>query len=140
MKKLVSLMLTISLLFCCAVCVSEGTDFKSYSDEQLLKLIFDAQQEAANRKLALSADLMGGQYIAGVDIPTGKYIFKCTYKGDWWANMTVYTDKGNGRLKEWETITAEDGEFTLLLTLDENDCLSCDEPFTLTISTGIMFK
>ena len=139
MKKRIFALLMAALLLC-AFCFADGFDFSSYNDDQLLELIRAAQQEAADRHLSLSAELMGGSYIAGEDIPVGKYIFRCTYKGDWWANMTVYSDRGEGDQKEWEVITSDEGEVTMLLTLEMGDELECDAPFTLEMSRGIMFR
>lgn len=119
---------------------AQGADLSHYSDNQLIELLYQVQQEIADRRIEAQASLPGGEYIAGKDIPAGKYIFKCVYKGTMWANLSVYGDRGKGKQKLWKLIVEEDGPFETMLTLEEGDQLKCDEPFTLTIHAGVMFR
>jgi len=137
MKKIVCAIICACLLVSGALA---EISLSGYTDAQLLELLTQVQQEIADRRIEASASLRGGDYIVGEDIPAGKYVFRCTYRGDWWANFSVYAERGSGKQKKWDIITKEDGEYECLLTLEAGDKLSCDEPFTLSVYAGVMFK
>lgn len=142
MKKLIRSLVCVLLCACLALgtAFAGSADFSKYSDAELMQLLSDVQQEIADRRIAVSASLRGGDYIAGADIPTGKYVFSCTYTGSLWANFAVHSAGENGRLKYYEVITGDEGTYELLITLEEGDRLSCDEPFGLTVYAGVMFR
>ena len=138
MKKLICAVIAVLLLV--SACAAETVDLSKYTDAQVLELLTLVQQEVVDRKLSKTARLSGGEYIAGEDIPAGKYVFTCSYKGYVWANFTVYSDRGSGKQKIWELITEDDGVFSRVITLDMDDQLKCDQPFTLSVYTGISFN
>ena len=139
MKKILAMLLALMLLLSWT-CIGEGIQLDSLTNDELLELLQSVQQEIADRKIEKTASLMGGKYIAGEDIPSGKYVLRCTYDGDLWASLTIYSNRGNGSQKVWEIITEDDGEFEMLIDLEQNDRLSLDIPFTLTIYVGVMFN
>lgn len=138
MKRIVCAFICICLLCCAAL--ADGIDLSKYSDAQILELLSQVQQEIVSRRIEKTANLRGGEYIAGEDIPTGKYVLTITYTGDWWANLTVYSERGNGKQKLWEMVTSDEGTFSKLITLEAGDKLTCDEPFELKVYAGVMFN
>ena len=135
MKKFICIAL--ALAFALSMSAS-ALEFGSYSDAALLDLLRQVQQEVVDRRIEKTANLKGGEYVAGEDIPTGKFVLKCTYSGDWWANLTIYSASGSQEL--WEVITEEDGTFEKVITLEKGAKIECDEPFTLTVYAGIRFN
>ena len=48
-------------------------DLKSLSDEEFSQLLQDVNQEAVDRNINKTSDLLPGTYVGGVDIPVGGY-------------------------------------------------------------------
>lgn len=146
MKKPLSLFL-VGILFLCAsgVASAESVDFKILNDVALVDLLYQVQQEIADRRIEKSATLLAGKYIAGKDIPVGSYKIYCKYDGSWWASISV-KDK-NGEEKFSGTVFSQEnptdsskGEKSWLVNLSEGDVLECNEEVTLTIFAGVMFQ
>lgn len=126
-----------------ALAVSETIDLAALSDEEVVSLLDQVNNEIVKRGIEKTATLSKGAYIAGVDIPVGKYVYTCLAKGDDWGSVTVYSDKGNGDQLLWEVVGAPEGENadpeTIFLDLKEGDQLKSGVPFSLTVQTGIKF-
>ncbi len=123
--------------------VAEGIDLTLMTDDEIVVLMHQVTSEIVRRGIEKTAILAKGAYIAGIDIPAGKYVFTCLAKGDDWGNVTIYSDQGNGKQLMWDVVTAsEEGEDpeTFFITLNENDELKSGVPFSLTIMTGVIFQ
>ena len=126
-----------------AAVLAEAPDLASMSDEALLALYDRLNEEVVRRGLPRTATLPKGTYIAGEDLPAGRYIYTCLATGDEWGNVTVYSDRGNGSQKQWEVVLApEEGQEpeTFMVNLEEGDALRSQVNFSLTIFTGIVFR
>ena len=135
--------------FCCIlICIllipvafAETVDLSSMTDEEVVALLTRVNEEIVSRGINKTAKLPQGGYIAGKDLPAGRYIFTSLAKGDDWGNLTVKSDEGNGKLILWEVISASDGEpETVFITLNKGDKLESGVPFSLTIMSGAIFQ
>ena len=118
-------------------------DLSSMTDDEVVELLTQVNQEIVKRGIAKTAKLPEGAYIAGSDIPAGKYIFTVLATGDDWGNVTVYSEGGKGKQKLWNVVMApENGAEpdTIFITLEEGDQLKSGVPFSLTIMPGAIFK
>jgi len=140
-RRLVCLILVSLLLIPAAL--ADKVDLSSMSDDEIVALLTQVNNEVVSRGINKTATLPQGSYIGGKDLPVGKYIFVCKAKGDDWGNVTVKTDGGDGKLVLWEVVSApKNGETPddIFITLGEGDELNSGVPFTLTIMSGAVFK
>ncbi len=145
MKRFVSILIA-AMIFAVNVNVwAAEIDLSVYDDAALVELLQQVQQEMADRNIEKTADLSGGDYIAGRDIPVGTYVWTCRATGDDWGNITVYSMDTNGnkdKQKFWQVAGAPgEGEEpdSFMITLEEGDELSSGIPFSLTIYAGAKF-
>lgn len=120
--------------------LADVPDLSSLTDDEILVLLDQVNQEVVSRGLNKTATLPQGAYIAGKDIPVGRYIFTSMARGDDWGNLTVKSDEGKGSLLLWEVITSGEEAETVFITLDKGDKLESGVPFSLTIMSGAVFK
>ena len=122
---------------------AEEPDLSRMSDEEIVSLQNRMTEEMARRGIPKTAKLPQGAYIAGADLPCGRYVYTCLAKGSDWGNVTVYADKGAGSQLLWDIVSAPDeGEEpeTIFITLNEGDQLKSGVPFSLTIMPGVLFQ
>ena len=139
--RIIALFSCLILLSLPALAETELPDLSVYTDEEIIALSKLLNQEFVDRKMEKVAELHGGTYYAGKDLPAGTYIYRGRAKGEEWGNMTVYTMK-NGEpdeQKEWKVVTA-DLPCECMITLEEGDRLFSAVPFQLTIYTGVVFR
>ena len=140
-RRFLCLLLVTLLLvpFACA----ETVDLSRMSDAEVVELLNRVNAEIVSRGISKTAKLPQGAYIAGKDLPAGKYILTVMATGNDWGNVTVYSDGGKGRQLLWEVVTApeagQDPE-TIFVTLSEGDELKSGVPFSLTIMSGAIFQ
>ena len=143
MKKLIAILMALTLMTGAGLVAAEGIDLAGLSDDEIVDLMNRVQAEVVDRHIEGTATLASGSYIAGRDIPVGSYVFTCLATGDDWGSVTVYADKGEGNQLLWEIVFAPDeGESpkSFFVTLDKDDQLKSGVPFSLTIYAGITFK
>ncbi len=134
------------LLVCCllfSAAVADTVDLSSMSNDEIIALLNEVNEEIVRRGINKTAKLPQGTYIAGNDIPAGRYVFTCLAVGDDWGNVTVYSDGGKGKQILWNVVAApEDGQdpTTIFITLNEGDQLKSGVPFSLTIMSGALFQ
>ena len=133
-------------LCCLLVCLllvsvaSAVVDLSSMSDDEILTLLSQVNQEVVSRGLNKTAKLPQGGYIAGQDIPVGRYFFTSMAQGDDWGNVTVKSEEGKGSLLLWEVVSAKDEPEKIFITLNKGDKLESGVPFSLTIMSGAIFE
>ena len=115
-----------------------------FTNDELTRLLFDIQQEIADRHIRKSAQLPQGRYIVGQDIPAGTYDISVTYKGAMWMDIYIYETVSSDRYLEDFTVFA-DGEYGsgtgyFHVELNEGNLLKCTDTITLTISAGVQFQ
>lgn len=144
-KSFAAVLLCLVLLLMSAfpALAADNIDLSALTDAEIVDLLGRVTNELAARGLPKTAKLSKGAYIAGRDLPAGTYIFTVLAKGSDWGNVTVYSDGGKGKQLMWDVVAAPDeGEEpeTLFIKLEEGDELKSGVPFSLTISTGILFQ
>ena len=144
MKKTMLCLMVLVIMLCGCFCArAEEIDLGTLSDGQIVELLEKVTEAMVKRGIEKTAKLPKGTYIAGRDIPCGRYVWTCMATGDDWGNLTVYSDGGKGKQLLWNVVSAPDeGEDpdTVFLTLNEGDELKSGVPFSLTIMTGIVFR
>ena len=143
MKKLIVLLVAVMLMAYTSTALAEGFDLAGMSDDEIVALMGRVQEEIVARHIEGTATLAGGTYIAGKDIPAGSYVFTCLATGDDWGNVTIYSEKGEGKQLFWEVVSApEEGADpeSFFITLNDDDQLKSGVPFSLTIYAGVSFK
>ncbi|MBR4457723.1 MAG: hypothetical protein IKS31_02060 [Clostridia bacterium] len=138
-----ALLLIVSLMTALIPAYADSVRLSSMTDDEILKLLSDINNELVRRGIPRTATLPKGAYIAGETIPCGSYIYTCLAQGDDWGNLTVYSERGKGKQLLWHVVGApDDGEEpeTVFITLNEGDELKSGVPFSLTIMTGISFR
>ena len=121
-----------------------GVNLAGMSDAEVVSLLERVNAEVVRRGLRKTATLPKGAYIAGRDIPAGRYVFTCLATGDDWGNVTIYSDGGRGKQLMWHVMAApEAGEEPeqVFITLNEGDELKAGFPFSLTVAVGaVVFR
>lgn len=143
MRKVMSILFVLVIMACFSLSLAEGIDISTLSDDALVALMARVQEEIVARHIEVTANLAGGTYIAGKDIPAGSYIYTCLASGEDWGNVTICSEKGEGDQLFWEVVAApEDGDEpeSFFITLNPDDQLKSGVPFSLTIYAGVMFK
>lgn len=143
MRKVMAVLLVLVMMACSGLSLAEEIDLSTLSDDALVALMARVQEEIVARHIEGTANLPGGTFIAGKDIPAGSYIYTCLASGEDWGNVTIYSDKGEGSQLFWEVVAApEDGEEpeSFFITLNPDDQLKSGVPFSLTVYAGVMFK
>lgn len=131
------------LLLLVPAAVADTADLSALSDDEVIALLDKVNEEIVRRGINKTAKLPEGSYIAGNDLPAGKYIFTCLATGDDWGNVTVYSDGGKGKQILWNIVSApENGEepATMFITLNQGEELKSGVPFSLTIMSGALFQ
>lgn len=130
-------------LFLAPAALADTVNLSSMTDDEIIALLTQVNQEIVNRGINKTARLPKGGYIAGRDLPAGRYILTVLATGSDWGNLTVKTDEGNGKMTLWEVVSApENGEDpqTFFISLSKGDKLDCSVPFSLTIMNGVVFQ
>lgn len=143
MRKVMAVVFALVIMTCSSFSMAEGIDISTLSDDELVVLMARVQEEIVARHIEGTANLAGGTYIVGKDIPAGSYIYTCLASGEDWGNVTIYSEKGEGDQQFWEVVAApEYGEEpeSFFITLNPDDQLKSGVPFSLTIYAGVMFK
>ena len=122
---------------------ADSMDLSSLSNDEIVALLEKVNEEVVQRGISKTAKLPKGTYVAGTDIPAGRYIYTCLAVGEEWGSVAVYSDGGKGNQILWEVLTApQEGQepATIFMTLNESDQLKSGVPFSLTIMPGILFQ
>ena len=142
-RLLCILCLCVTLLFAALPALANTSDLSAMSDEEVVALLKEVNQEIVNRHIQKTAKLAKGTYIAGQELPVGSYTFTCLATGDDWGSVTIYADGGEGKQLLWKVVSApENGQEreTIYITLKEGDELTSGVPFSLTTAGGVVFE
>ena len=90
--------LLLAILTLALPAMAETIDLSKLSDQEIVALLEEVNAEIVSRGINKTATLPQGAYIAGKDLPAGRYIFTCRATGDDWGNVTVKSDGGAGKL------------------------------------------
>ena len=141
--KVIGGLLLILFLFGTVQVMAEGFDLAQMTNDEIAGLLDQVTGEFVKRGIEKTATLAKGAYIAGEDLPVGRYVYTCLAKGNDWGNVTIYSDRGEGKQLMWEIVSApEEGEEpdTIYITLNEGDQLKSGVTFSLTIMAAVAFR
>lgn len=128
-----------------SVCYAETStiDISSFTDDEILALSTQIQQEMVTRCMAKTASLQSGQYTGGKDIPVGAYTLYCktdaNHHGIVWVSAAKDDLDNDYPSKLYEHVSF-DTEETYYIEIEEGGILNVPFPVELQISTGILFK
>ena len=144
MKKTLVLFLTVCLLAVPIAFASaeDVTDLSSLNDEQLVALLAEVQNEIVARHIEKTASLPAGTYIGGRDIPIGSYVL--TAAGTEVDYGIVSLRSVNDPAEDYPSKLYEfkhgDDRYSVFIRIEEGDTLILPFPYTLTISSGVLFQ
>lgn len=112
-------------------------DLSTYTDDEIVALLYLVNQEVTDRKIEKSAKLPEGEYLIGRDIPAGNYYYSHTRTDGWSAYIKVWrSTKAEDPMLS--TSVRKDGEY--FITLEDGNIFSSDEEFILKIAAGPLFQ
>ena len=118
---------------------ASGVDMKALSDEQIVVLLQEVNQEVMNRGIEKKAEITPGTYTAGKDIPTGKYDFFSPTDNKTLGEITVTRADENDDFL-WRNAPIEE-DFQYQFELKEGDVLEVKRAGTLTmVAGGVKFE
>jgi hypothetical protein len=120
----------------------EMPDLSTCTDDEVIALLDNVQNEIADRKIERTATLEKGKYIGGKDIPAGDYVLrKEPNDGDsgiiWLQAKDDPEDEYPSKLYKF---LDDNEEGVFYISVEEGDVLSTPYRITLTISAGLMFE
>ena len=140
MKKLL-IALTI-LCLALPAALAEAPALDAYSDEALVELLRQVQDEIAARNIEKTAHLTAGTYVGGRDIPVGSYILTSAGVEDDFGIISLRSvndpaDDFPSKLYEFQR---EPSDYSVFVAIEEGDTLVTPYAYDLTISAGITFR
>ncbi len=148
-KRFTSALVALAMACCTLVSIAfaDEVSLAHMTDDEVVALLSQVQQEIADRHIEKSAKVPAGSYLVGEDVPAGTYTVYCKYDGDWWADIYVIADAGNGDTLVDYTVFAANadyasfkGEGTWTISLNDGELFKCTSEVTLTISAGLKFN
>ena len=116
-----------------------GVDIKALSNEQIVVLLQEVNQEVMDRGIEKKAEITPGTYTAGKDIPVGKYDFFSPTDNKTLGEITVTRADENDEFL-WRNAPMEE-DFQYQFELKEGDVLEIKRTGTLTmVAGGVKFE
>ena len=115
-------------------------DLKSLSDEEFSQLLQDVNQEAVDRNINKTSDLLPGTYVGGVDIPVGGYDIITQADSDRFSITLVGVDKKMADYYYQESADPNtDGSFHI--SIKDGYTLTVEgRAATITVNNSLNFK
>lgn len=118
---------------------NSGVDMKALSDEQIVVLLQEVNQEVMDRGIEKKAEITPGTYTAGKDIPVGKYDFFSPTDNKTLGEITVTRADENDDFL-WRNAPIEE-DFQYQFELKEGDVLEVKRAGMLTmVAGGVKFE
>lgn len=115
-------------------------DLKSLSDNEIVQLFSDVEQELVDRNINKTSDLLPGTYVGGVDIPVGGYdIVAPADEEQFHISLTgVNKNTADYHYSEW-AYANEDANFHI--SIKDGYTLTVEgRTATITVNNGLNFK
>lgn len=113
---------------------NSGVDMKALSDEQIVVLLQEVNQEVMDRGIEKKAEITPGTYTAGKDVPVGKYDFFSPTDNKTLGEIIVTRADENDEVL-WRNAPMEE-DFQYQFELKEGDVLEIRRAGTLTMAAG----
>lgn len=142
MKRILLLVLVLSLLIAGSAAQSDALDLTALSNEEIVLLLASVQEELAARRIEKTATLQTGVYVGGREVPPGGYVLTAAgTEGQFGiVSLRSVADGDNDWPSKLYEFVRGENEFTAYVTIEKGDTLELPFPFTLTISAGVQFK
>ena len=142
MKKLAVAILGLFVLITGCIGLSESESIftiSSLSDEELIELYSQINEEIVNRKIEKTAKLLAGTYEIGKDIPAGDYMIVVDNTEQSYASFLVIRDPRVYKYDHNGVPAGQKAQF--YLTFTDGEIVEVYAPFELTIKgRGITFE
>ena len=116
-------------------------DMSGYTDEEMILLMQQVNEEIVRRNIEKSAHLPTGTYIGGRDIPVGSYILTGEGREDDHGIVSLGTyDEEGQRIKREVYESVYSSECNFYIVVDEGETLTVPFACKLTINAGIRFE
>lgn len=139
MKRIIALVVSILLSICMfsPVCAfAESVDFSVFSDDELVDLLAQLNEELLNRNIVKSAIVPSGIYSVGKDLPSGRYRFEMKNKEA--SSGPIISVKDSNGQSVYHNWIKNPEEYAILELLDGYS-VEVDETVIISTFTGIMF-
>lgn len=141
MKKVIALILVLLLglvVILTNEAMAESFSFDGLTNEELLELFDEVQNEVVSRGIEKTATLSMGVYVGGIDIPVGSYCFVGDGEEDDSGGFYYYSD--NSMAKSFSEFINGDEYHEYYVTVETGDIVRIPYQFKATICAGIMFE
>lgn len=118
-------------------------DLSSMSDEEIVELLKQVNQEVVDRGIEKTAELPAGKYVGGKDIPVGAYTVTCKTDGSHHGIIWV-SAAGDDLENDYPSLLYEHVSFNeeeqFRVNIEEGGILCLPFTATVTISAGMLFR
>jgi hypothetical protein len=159
MKKWIVLLLTLCLCLPAVACgeaavetvaaVHEAAalpgsfpEISTFTDEELRVLLMQLQAEFAARGLAGTAQLPGGTYVGGLDLPVGSYVLACDGSSTDYqcGDLNLLSFHGEEEEYRLDEFLGNNHVYSYYVRLGEGDVLTLPYTHTISVYTGLQFQ
>lgn len=141
MKKVIALILVLLIGFVVVLtneAMAESFSFDDLTNEELLELFKEVQNEITSRGIEKTATLSTGIYVGGIDIPVGSYCFASD--GENGDTGGFYYQSSSSMAKSFSEFARNEEQPEYYVTIEEGDILTIPYQFMATICAGIVFE
>jgi len=112
------------------------------TDEELRLLLMQLQAEFAARGLAGTAQLPGGTYVGGLDLPVGSYVLACDGSSTDYqcGDLTLLSFHGEEEEYRLDEYLGNNHAYSYYVRLGEGDVLTLPYTHTVSVYTGLQFQ
>ena len=140
MKRILTIILTITLLTMAVAFADSLIDLSKYSDAQLKEILLLVNQEMVNRKIVKQAKIPAGQYIVGTDIPAGKYEITEQKASSIFGPLIEVYSNGKSDFSNMIVYNLMDPGDTMIVELKNGYLFETNSAIILKTFTGISFE
>lgn len=117
-------------------------EISTFTDEELRLLLMQLQAEFAARGLAGTAQLPGGTYVGGLDLPVGSYVLACDGSSTDYqcGDLTLLSFHGEEEEYRLDEYLGNNHAYSYYVRLGEGDVLTLPFTHTVSVYTGLQFQ
>lgn len=117
-------------------------EISTFTDEELRLLLMQLQAEFAARGLAGTAQLPGGTYVGGLDLPVGSYVLACDGSSTDYqcGDLTLLSFHGEEEEYRLDEYLGNNHVYSYYVRLGEGDVLTLPYTHTVSVYTGLQFQ
>jgi hypothetical protein len=114
----------------------------TFTNDELRLLLMQLQAEFAARGLAGTAQLPGGTYVGGLDLPVGSYVLACDGSSTDYqcGDLTLLSFHGEEEEYRLDEYLGNNHVYSYYVRLGEGDVLTLPYTHTISVYTGLQFQ